>query len=108
MLLMETVMKIRRQILVDGNSVRSVSRETGLSRNTIRKYLKEDSPPTYRRQQAVKQPQLEGHQARLESGTKRISSVPNVSVVPLKSCLNNCNWRVIEAPIPRSVDLSNG
>ena len=63
---METVMKIRRQILVDGNSVRSVSRETGLSRNTIRKYLKEHSPPTYRRQQAVKQPQLEGHQARLE------------------------------------------
>ena len=63
---METVMKIRRQILVDGKSVRSVSRETGLSRNTIRKYLKEDSPPTYRRQQAVKQPQLKGHQARLE------------------------------------------
>ena len=57
---METVMKIRRQILVDGKRVRSVSRETGLARNTIRKYLKEDSQPTYRRQQADKQPQLEG------------------------------------------------
>ena len=34
---METVMKIRRQILVDGKRVRSVSRETGLARNTIRK-----------------------------------------------------------------------
>ena len=63
---METVMKIRRQILVDGKSIRSVSRDTGLSRNTIRKYLQDDSPPTYQRQQTVKQPQLEGYQTRLE------------------------------------------
>ena len=63
---METTMKIRRQILVDGKSIRSVSRDTGLSRNTIRKYLQDDSPPRYQRQQAVKQPQLGGYQARLE------------------------------------------
>jgi len=36
---METVMKIRRQILVDGRSIRSVSKEMGISRQTIRKYL---------------------------------------------------------------------
>ena len=41
---MESVMKIRRQILVDGRSIRSVSRETGLSRNTLRKYLTDEAP----------------------------------------------------------------
>ena len=46
---METVMKLRRQILVDGKSIRAVSRETGLSRNTLRKYLKDDNPPRYNR-----------------------------------------------------------
>ena len=46
---METVMKLRRQILVDGKSIRAVSRETGLSRNTLRKYLKDDNPPSYNR-----------------------------------------------------------
>ena len=45
---MESVMKIRRQILVDGRSIRSVSRETGLSRNTLRKYLTDEAPPRYR------------------------------------------------------------
>ena len=42
-------MKIRRQILVDGKSIRSVSRETDIARDTIRKYLQEDLPPAYQR-----------------------------------------------------------
>ena len=50
MLLMESAAKIRRMVLRDGRSIRSVSRETGLSRNTIRKYLKDSSPPSYQRQ----------------------------------------------------------
>jgi len=45
---METAMKVRRQILVEGRSIRSVSRDTGISRNTLRKYLQEDEAPTYR------------------------------------------------------------
>ena len=44
---METAMKLRRQILVDGKSIRAFSRETGLSRNTLRKYLREDDAPHY-------------------------------------------------------------
>ncbi len=36
-LLMESVSKIRRWVLVEGRSIRSVARTTGLSRNTIRK-----------------------------------------------------------------------
>ena len=63
---MKTVMKIRRQILVDGKSIRSVNRETGIARNTIRKYLQKDSPPAYQRQQAVKQPQMDRYTTQLE------------------------------------------
>jgi transposase len=46
---METSAKIRRLVLRDGHSIRSVSRNTGLSRNTIKKYLKDSSPPHYHR-----------------------------------------------------------
>ena len=46
---METAMKVRRRILVENQSIRAVSRETGLSRNTIRKYCRDDAPPKYER-----------------------------------------------------------
>ena len=45
---METVLKIRGWILRDGRGIRAVARETGLSRTTIKKYLKDDAPPQYR------------------------------------------------------------
>lgn len=48
---METVQKIRHWILRDGRSIRSVQRQTGISRQTIRKYLSEDVPPQYHRSQ---------------------------------------------------------
>ena len=50
MLLMESVSKFRRWVLVKGRGIRSVARATGLSRNTIKKYLKDDSPPSYQSQ----------------------------------------------------------
>ena len=55
---MESVMKIRRQILVEGRSIRSVERETGISRNTIRKYSRDDQPPGYQRTQPTKRLRL--------------------------------------------------
>ncbi len=61
---MESAAKIRRLILRDGESIRSVSRSTGLSRNTIRKYLKDDQPPSYHRKQPPvlrKLAEFEGH-----------------------------------------------
>ena len=39
-LVMETTMKIRGWILGDGRSIRAVARETGISRTTIKRYLK--------------------------------------------------------------------
>ena len=44
---METALKIRRLCLVEGKSIGAVARRFHLSRTTVRKYLKDDQPPTY-------------------------------------------------------------
>ena len=46
---MESVIKILHAVLRNKESIRSVSRRTGLFRNTIRKYLLDPSPPSYQR-----------------------------------------------------------
>lgn len=48
---METAMKIRGWILGNGRSIRAVARETGISRTTIKKYLKDPEQPQYRERQ---------------------------------------------------------
>lgn len=50
---------IRRKHFVDGLSVRSISRELGHSRKTIRKALMHGSPPGYRRREPVASPVLD-------------------------------------------------
>jgi len=62
---MESSLKIRRLVLRDGQSIREVSRTTGLSRNTIRKYLRDPSPPTYHRVQAPVRHKLADYEDRL-------------------------------------------
>ena len=64
---METAVKIRRLVLRDGHSIRSVSRDTGLSRNTVRKYVNDASPPCYKRKVAPVQHKLAGYEDRLKS-----------------------------------------
>jgi transposase len=54
---METIGKIRRRGLRDGESISSLARSLQLSRNTVRKYLKEGIDPVYRRRYQV-EPQL--------------------------------------------------
>lgn len=56
--MMETALKIRHRIQVCGESIRSVSRSTGLSRNTIRKYLSETREPVYRQSRSPARPVL--------------------------------------------------
>jgi transposase len=65
-ILMESAAKIRRLVLRDGQSIRSVSRSTGLSRNTIKKYLKDSSPPHYHREQEPVRHKLAAYQERLK------------------------------------------
>ena len=49
---MEMLGKVRRLFLRDSLRVSEISRRTGLSRNTIKKWLREDGPvePRYRRE----------------------------------------------------------
>lgn len=53
---METVLKIRRMYQLDGQSISSIAKVTGLSRNTVRKYLRQPPSelPKYRRTQPAR------------------------------------------------------
>ena len=62
---MESAMKIRRLVLVEGRSIRSVSRDAGISRNTLKKYLRGDEPPAYKRTAPVSQHKLKDHETTL-------------------------------------------
>jgi len=39
---METAMKVRRRILIKKESIRSAAKDSGLSRNTMRKYCRDN------------------------------------------------------------------
>ena len=58
MYLVEIYGRIRRAVLVEGRSQRSVAREFGLARVTIRKMLGYSIPPGYRRKEPAKRPKL--------------------------------------------------
>ena len=55
---MEIYGRVRRAVRVEGKSQRSVAREFGLSRDTVRKMLQYAVPPGYQRQQPIKRPKL--------------------------------------------------
>ena len=65
--MMETALKIRHRIQVCGESIRSVSRSTGLSRTTIRKYLSETPEPVYRQSHSHPRPVLGPYEDQLKS-----------------------------------------
>ena len=52
MLDVELWAELRREHFVRGVSIKKLARRTGLSRNTIRKALRSDAPPAYRREPA--------------------------------------------------------
>ena len=55
---MEIYGRIRRAVLVESKSERTVAREFGVARETVRKMLRYAVPPGYRRQQPPKRPKL--------------------------------------------------
>ena len=60
MISVETVGKIRRRHLVKGESISRIARETGLSRNTVKRYLRNAVlEPRYSRRLHQVQPKLE-------------------------------------------------
>lgn len=68
MLVVETIAKIRRDRLVHGKSIRSISRDRHLSRNTVRKVLRSVAtiPPGYHRNDQPR-PRLGDYLAQLDS-----------------------------------------
>ncbi len=65
---METVSKVRRWVKADGMSIREVCRKTGLSRNTVRKYLRdENAEPRYRMSAPRGSRRLLEHEVHLKS-----------------------------------------
>ena len=65
MLRMDQVHVIRHKVLQEGRSIRSVAREMGFSRNTIRKYLRV-SEPVRQRSGPRRRPVMEKASARIE------------------------------------------
>ena len=55
----DVYLRIRRAVMVDGMSIREVSRVFGLHRDTVRKILAYSAPPGYRRQTPPRRPKLE-------------------------------------------------
>jgi hypothetical protein len=58
MLTVEIYGRVRRAVLVEGQSRRSVAREFGVSRKTIQKMLTYSVPPGYQRQLPIRRPKL--------------------------------------------------
>src|SRR5664279_4037906 len=54
----ELYARVRRAALIEGKSQRTVAREFGLARKTVRKMLEYSAPPGYQRQQPVRRPKL--------------------------------------------------
>ena len=55
----DVYLRVRRAVMVEGKSIREVSREFGLHRDTVRKMLAYSVPPGCRRQSPPKRPKLE-------------------------------------------------
>ena len=72
---METIGKIRRRHLVNGESISAIARSLNFSRNAVKKYLNATAEPTYSRQRQPKL-QLGAFQATLEQWLECDRSLP--------------------------------
>ena len=55
----DVYLRVRRAVMVEGKSIREVSREFSLHRDTVRKMLAYSVPPGYRRKSPPRKPKLE-------------------------------------------------
>ena len=86
-------MKVRHLVLTKKLSQREVSRRTGISRNTIAKYVKDPSPPRYRRLQPGREGHYKNYEILLANSMKRIAiSLPKISAA-LSVCMKPLSVR---------------
>lgn len=70
--------ELRREYFVGGKSIKEIARSTGLSRNTVRRALRSESPPGYRR--APKAGVLDPFKDEIHRLLKRDPKLPGVRV----------------------------
>ncbi len=73
---METIGKIRRDHFVRGKTIRSIARDRGLSRNTVRKVLRSQETSFRYKRDSQPRPKLGDHVAVLEVLLKQNQSLP--------------------------------
>lgn len=73
---METIGKIRRRHWVKGESISTIAQSLGISRNTVKKYLKTEDAPRYHRERQNK-PQLGAYINQLEEWLTFDTALPN-------------------------------
>ena len=87
----DVYLRVRRAVMVVGRSIREVSREFGLHRDTVRKMLAHSVPPGYRRQNPPKRPKLEPlHRGHRPDPRGRPSGVPGSSATPPSASSSGC------------------
>ena len=73
---METIAKIRLRYHTKGQSIKQIARELGLSRNTVRKVLREDKTANAYERAVQPSPKLGDYQGQLESWLEADSKLP--------------------------------
>ena len=76
MLCVETIGKIRRRRLVQGETISAIARELKLSRNTVKKALRSDGEPFEYRRQHQRRPKLGPYLATLETWLETEEKLP--------------------------------
>lgn len=76
MLCVETIGKIRRRRLIQGDSISAIARDLGLSRNTVKKALRSDGEPFEYRRQHQPRPKLGAFLATLEAWLEAEEKLP--------------------------------
>lgn len=72
---METIAKVRRRYEVNEESISGIARDLNLSRNTVKKYLKQTDPPDYQRTHQPK-PKLGDYEQQLLSWLEQDAQRP--------------------------------
>ena len=73
---MDDYVRVRQMHEIEGLSLREISRQTGMHRDTIKKIIEEGAPPGYRRRQLPKRPVLGPFTAKIDQILKADKNAP--------------------------------
>ena len=96
----DVYLRVRRAVMVDGMSIREVSRVFGLHRDTVRKILAYSVPPGYRRQTSPRRPKLEPFTGVIDQILATTSGVcPASTIVAEKSSISFAGSPPLPGPV---------